>query len=349
MKEDKGAWLTAVQRDIPLVRHPFADLGERFGMSESETIDALGELFESGKARRMGGVFDVAGLGYRSALCAAVVAPDALEQVAARLVGHPGMTHCYQRGWPSDLDVSLPEAPPDEIPNLWFTISAMSDRFAATIDELRSQLAPWALFVLPANRRFKIDVVFDTGSGGDARAPDVRRHSRTSVREGEPASVFSEEDRALVRAMQGQIPLVPAPYDEIARELGRAPEEVLETLRGWLAGGVLRRVGVILRHRKLGFRANGMCFWNAPLDEVETAGNTLASFREVTHCYERDLTEGFPYNLFAMIHADSYELALGQFHTLAQASSLPGGSVLFSLREFKKTSPRYFCEGMSDT
>ena len=351
------SWLTTVQRDIPLERHPFAVIGEHFGMSESEVLKKLQTLFDEGKARRIGGVFDVRGVGYRSALCAATVPEAELEVKAALLIPRPGLTHCYQRGWPAQLSRDMPEAPPVDIPNLWFTLAAQGNAFDATVASIREDLAPCPVFIMSAVRHFKIDVVFDVG-GGTSAGNQVGRVLPTSCFIGTNAArpeespypspekhpLFSERDRALIRAMQGLIPRTPCPYDEIAKSLGRDPDDVLECLRGWKAAGVLRRVGVILYHRKMGLRANGMCVWHASPDVVEKAGKTLASFPHVTHCYEREVMPGFPYNLFAMIHADSYESAFERFHALSQAADLSDGCVLFSLREFKKTSPRYFCE-----
>jgi len=343
---DHSAWMTTVQRDIPLERRPFAAIASRFDMTEDDVIARIQSLFDEGKARRIGGVFDVRGVGYRSALCAATVPESELEQQAAALTPEPGMTHCYQRGWPDALGRGLPEAPPEGIPNLWFTLSAEGDGFDAKTAAIRESLAPAPFFVMPAVRHFKIDVVFDVGQGKAEREEPPEEgelRARRAAATVAPIS-FSEADRALVRAMQGLIPLVPAPYDEIATSLGRDPEDILDSLRNWKEAGVLRRVGVILRHRKLGFSANGMCVWHAAPDAVEAAGRTLAGFRDVTHCYEREEIPGFPYNLFAMIHAGSYEEALAKFHKLSEAAGLDDGGVLFSLREFKKTSPRYFCE-----
>ena len=347
-----------IQRNIPLERRPFAAIGSHFGLSEDDVIAKIQALFDSGTARRMGGVFDVRGVGYRSALCGATVAPEALEAAAAAITPEPGMTHCYQRGWPEELAEDLPEAPPTGIPNLWFTLAAQGDRFETTVDSIRERLGSAPLFVMPAVRHFKIDVVFETGGGGQhpgSLAPQppcaageqdlaARRHEVAGAGEEGTPLVFSEADKALVRAMQGLIPLVPSPYDEIAATLGRAPDDILECLRTWKQAGALRRVGVILRHRKMGFRANGMCVWYAGSDIVEEAGKTLAGFRAVTHCYQREAIEGFPFNLFAMTHSGAYEEALDRYHELSEAAGLETGCVLFSLREFKKTSPRYFCE-----
>jgi siroheme decarboxylase len=355
MNQDSyNAWLTMVQRDIPLDRRPFAVIGDRFGMSEGEVISKLQSLFDEGKARRVGGVFDVRGVGYRSALCAATVPEADLERHAAALFPQPGMTHCYQRGWPEALGSDLPEQPPEGIPNLWFTLSAQGPAFDVTTAAIRADLAPAPFFVMPAVRHFKIDVVFETGGGasdvaGASSTPSVTAAADLSSRRhkviGEGgARTLSEGDKALIRAMQGLISLVPAPYDEIAEGLGRDLDDVIDCLREWKEAGVLRRVGVILRHRKMGFSANGMCVWYAPPERVAQAGKTLAGFRDVTHCYEREVIPGFPYNLFAMTHAGSYESALEKFKVLSQAAGLTNGRVLFSLREFKKTSPRYFCE-----
>jgi len=358
--QSDSTWMTTIQRDIPLERRPFAAIGSRVDLSEEDVIAKIQCLFDTGTARRIGGVFDVRGVGYRSALCGATVPLDKLEAAAAAITPEPGMTHCYQRGWPEELAADLPEAPPTGIPNLWFTLAAQGERFEATVDSIRERLAPAPLFVMPAVRHFKIDVVFDTRVDGEQRSVEPapqpqppcaagkqdlasRRHEVTGEEEN-TAPVFSEADKALVRAMQGLIPLVPSPYDDIARELGRDPDEILECLRAWKQAGVLRRVGVILRHRKMGFSANGMCVWQAGPEIVEAAGKTLAGFREVTHCYQREAIEGFPFNLFAMTHAGAYEAALARYHELSEAAGLESGCVLFSLKEFKKTSPRYFCE-----
>lgn len=344
--EKDSSWLMAVQRDIPLTRRPFAVLADRHGMREREVIDAVAALFDAGKARRFGGVFDGARLGYRSALCAAAVDARRLDTVAATLVRYPGITHCYRRGWPDELAADHPEAPPPEMPTLWFTIAALTERFEGVIESLRADVAPASLQVLPAKRRFKIDVVFAQrprggGSSVEASPPEGGvLQGRGTV---SPPPV-AEADRALVRAMQGNLPVVPAPYDAVATELGRDPDTLLDDLRRWKASGILRRVGVILHHRRVGFLANGMCLWKVSPAAVAAAGKTLASFAHVTHCYERDAGNAIPYNLFAMTHAERYEWALQQFQTLTEAAGLSAGTVLFSLREFKKTSPRYFCE-----
>lgn len=341
-------WLIALQRDIPLTRRPFADIGKRFSMTEDEVLSALKDLFEVGKARRFGAVFDVRRLGYRSALCAVRVPDAELDACAAGLTPYRGMTHCYLRGWPAELPADMPGAPQHaDLPNLWFTISELSDTFDETINAIRAQLLPMSLRVLPAIRRFKIDVIFHPDSRNVAEL--VPSGTAPSVQSGggshdEVTPSFSEVEKQIVRSMQGSMPLVATPYDQVAEEVGWSPDRLINHLREWHARGVLRRIGTILRHRSVGFSANGMCVWRVDPADTLRAGRALATFREVTHCYEREVVAGFPYNVFAMIHAGGYAAVLERYRQLSDAAGLVDGGVLFSLREFKKISPRYFSE-----
>ncbi len=338
--------LVALQRGIPLKRRPFAELGESVGLSEAEVLAALRTLFEEKRARRFGAVFDVRRLGYLSALCAVDLPEDDIETYAAALKPYVGITHCYERGWPPDLDADGPGGGGGvHVPNLWFTLARLDGLFQAELAEIEQRLSPHRLLVLPAIRRFKIDVVFDPSRrnraevfpGVDLAGPDHEGSDLTF-------SDFSGPDKAIVRAMQGNLPLSETPFDDVAAGLGIATEALLARLQEWDANGVLRRVGVILRHRHMGFKANGMCVWKVDRERVVEAGRALASFPQVTHCYQRPRDPDFDFDLYAMIHTGAWSTTMELFEQLQQKAGLEGGRVLCSLREFKKTSPKYFCE-----
>jgi len=87
-----------------------------------------------------------------------------------------------------------------------------------------------------------------------------------------------------------------------------------------------------------------MCVWPAPADRVAAAGHGMAESPSVTHCYERPTSAAFPYNLYAMIHARTREEAVDIFERLGVEAGLSGGRMLWSVREFKKASPVFFCE-----
>ena len=157
-----SAVLVALQSGIPICRRPFAALGDQFGLSEAAVIETIEHLFDSGAARRFGAVFDVRRLGYISSLCALSLTQSEREQLIPRLTPHGGITHCYLRGWPDELDPNLPGGPGGTpAPNVWFTLAALSARFHSELAVVRDILQPHQLLVLPAVRRFKIDVVFD--------------------------------------------------------------------------------------------------------------------------------------------------------------------------------------------
>lgn len=306
--------LAALQRGIPLARFPFEELARELGCLESELIDLATRSISEGKARRFGAVFDARRMGFRSALCCASVAdPDA---AAALLSSRREVTHCYLR-----------EA--DGCPNLWWTWSAPADRFDMTLADI-----PFPFRTLPATRRYKVDVVF----GGASRAADE------SVEETLPLP--DERGRQIIRALQGDTEVRPDYFAAIAERIGIKEWDLLSTLEIWRRKGRLKRIGLLLDHRKSGYAANGMCCFRVEGDTTE-AGRSLAELDEVTHCYERPVCAEFPYNLFAMVHCGSQDEAQRQFELLkgrlSSLSAPPTASVmLISTKEYKKTSMTFY-------
>ncbi len=149
-------------------------------------------------------------------------------------------------------------------------------------------------------------------------------------------------DRRLVVATQGGLPLVPEPYAAVAEVVGIAPDEVQQRLRAMLESGVIRRIGVVPNHYALGFRANGMSVWDVPDDDVAQLGPEIGSLDYVSHCYRRPRREGWPYNLFAMVHGRDRDEVEAKVADLA--GRLEGRSrrhkVLYSTRILKKTGLR---------
>ena len=150
-------------------------------------------------------------------------------------------------------------------------------------------------------------------------------------------------DRALVRATQGGLPLVPRPYEAIARELGVSQEEVLAGLRRMLADGRIRRIGAVPNHYALGYSANAMSVWDVADDAVDDLGRRVGALPFVTHCYRRPRRlPAWPYNLFAMVHGRSRtDTALKiEIIRTALGLSVRASDVLYSTRILKKTGLR---------
>lgn len=318
------ALLAALQCGLPLSPRPFEDLSRDLGCTEADLIDCAAVCRARGIVRRFGAVFDARRLGYRAALCAACVPPADLDTAAARVTPLSGVTHCYHRA-----PFPFHPSPFTSFPSLWFTLSCPADVFPAVADEVAARLAPWPVRVLPALRRYKVDVVF----GAETRARE-----ESVADDGAP---LAARDRAIVGALQGDTEIRPDYFAAIAARIGMKEWDLLSTLELWRRSGRLRRIGLLLRHREAGWTANGMCCWRVD-GGTEAAGRALAACGEVTHCYERPPAPEFPYNLFAMVHARAPEEAAAAFARLEASCSLSGGVMLVSTREYKKTSLQFY-------
>jgi DNA-binding Lrp family transcriptional regulator len=323
--------LLLLQRGLPLRPRPFARLGRAVRLTEDEVVARVAALLETGVARRLGAVFESRGLGYDSTLAAADVPEDKLPAAAARIVPATEVTHCYVR---------------DGRPNLWFTVTAPAARLRAAVERLTDQLAPWPAFDMPARRTFKIGVVLDPRAAAGLPPASSASSVRPARRRPPPAPLDARE-RAIVRRLQGSLPVTTAPFACLAAELATTEAELLARLRAWQRSGVLRRVALVLRHRAVGFRANAMCAWSVADDRLAAAGAALARSPLITHCYERAPHPRFPCNLFAMLHAGTPPAARSAVAALAAGAGLDGGRLLFSTQELKKTSPSFFLEDAS--
>ena len=330
-----------LQQGIPLTRRPFADLASPLHMTEGEALDVIRKLLASGNARRIGAVFDARRLGYRSALCAMSLTSPALEQAAETASRHEGVTHCYERGWPAGLPMGLAGAPDETpLPNLWFTLATRREVFDEQLDALGKALAPHSVRVLSALRRFKIDVVFDVRERERGETfPDRQTPAESSE---EPAVTLGAREQSIVIALQDSIPLVPDPFGAVADQLGMPADSLLRQLAAWQAKGLLRRVALILKHERCGFHATGMCLWDVPNRLVIATGRRVAQSPAVTHCYQRERAPEFSGNLYAMIHTGEWAATQRLFERISMETHLNGGRLLCSLREFKKTSMKYF-------
>ncbi|MEJ5360158.1 MAG: Lrp/AsnC family transcriptional regulator [Desulfobacterales bacterium] len=160
--------------------------------------------------------------------------------------------------------------------------------------------------------------------------------------------MLSETEKKVIAALGGDIPVAERPFLELARETGLSEEVFLETLRGLIARGLIRRFGATLRHQQSGYRANAMGAWRVPEERIEEVGRLFASFREVSHCYRRNPLPPWPYNLYTMIHADDEEACRRTAERMAEAGGVSDYLLLFSREELKKTSMAYFADDEED-
>ncbi len=154
--------------------------------------------------------------------------------------------------------------------------------------------------------------------------------------------MLSDLEKKIIAQIQGDLPIVPHPYREIARRLGIEEQRLLEVLQELNRRGIIRRFGATLRHQKSGFEANAMVAWRVDEERVAEVGQAMAGFGQVTHCYHRNPNRDWPYNLYTMIHGADEGACLETARRISEATGVRDYTLLFSRRELKKTSMTYF-------
>jgi siroheme decarboxylase len=153
---------------------------------------------------------------------------------------------------------------------------------------------------------------------------------------------LNELDKKIIASVQADIPITKRPYADIAKQLGISEETLLEKLSLFCRQGIIRRFGATLRHQKSGFSANAMVAWQVDEERIAEVGEKFSAFRQVSHCYRRNPTPQWPYNLYTMVHAHDQESCQEIARQMANAATVIDFTILFSRRELKKTSMSYF-------
>ena len=306
--------LDEFQRDLPLVPRPFAAMAEALETTEADVLDRLRHLRGAGRITRVGATCRPNTAG--ASTLAALAIPEArIEEVASIVGAEPGVNHSYLR---------------EDDWNLWFVATAPSDaELAASLQRIETA-SGLPVLSLPLVRPFNIDLGFPL------------RGPRMALGLDRPAdlAVLRDDDRPLMQALSQGLALVPRPFAALAETLGRTETDLLDRIAVLADARLLTRVGVIVRHRALGWRANAMVVWQLPADRIESAGTALAQIPGVTLCYQRRTVPGvWTWPLFCMIHARSRHEAISVLDRARALPDLAGvpHKVLFSTRCFKQS------------
>jgi DNA-binding Lrp family transcriptional regulator len=311
------------QRGFPLVERPYAELAATLGVTELAVRDRLADLKARGHVSRVGAVFRPHVLGW-STLAAVACPAERIEAVAGLIDAYPEVNHNYER---------------EHRYNLWFVVTATSEAGVAEVladIHRRTGLRP---LDLPMVRDFHIDLGFDLACGRGPRPhldPAGAPQASAALR-----ARLDSVDYGLAAALDGGIELSSRPYAALADRCGLAEADCLARLQGLVDLGVIRRFGVVVRHRELGYTANAMVVWDLPEAGVEAAGRYLAGQDSVTLCYQRPRRlPDWSYNLFSMVHGHDRAAVLAE---VARLRELLGAACqpLFSRRRFKQCGARY--------
>jgi DNA-binding Lrp family transcriptional regulator len=321
--------LNAVQWDFPLDPRPFAVLGERLGISEPDVRKRVDHVKETGVLRQLSAIFDTRALGYTSALIAAKVDADRVDEAAAIVNAHPGVSHNYKRN--HDY-------------NLWYTIAVPpGDDLSANVDVLHKQSGSNVTRQLPTLKLYKIGVKLDmTGKTAADAKVEVLEHERPERKAEMPAPDLSDLEVAAIRVVQEDLPTLERPFAAQAETLGVSEADVLELLRAFKERKLMRRFAAVMNHRSAGFKANAMGVWAVPEDRLEDLGPQMAGFAAVSHCYRRPTYDDWPYSVFTMVHGRSARDCEATIAAISSETGIDEYCLLWSIKEYKKVRVRYF-------
>jgi len=328
LTDSDRALLNVMQGRFPIEPRPYAAVARELGLAEAEVLARIQELLDKRIIRQVTPIYDTRALGYESMLVAAKVDPENPWRPAKIVNGHPGVSHNYLRN--HDF-------------NMWFTIAVEEDSklgLEGTLDVLARETRAESVRMLPTLKLFKIRMDLEMEQGTDALA--------AAAEAVEPAPAervdYDELDKAVIRATQGDLPVVSEPYGPAAAEVGMSQDALIEHLLGMQQRGILRRVAAILFHRRAGFSANGMGVWKVPEERIGEIGARMAAFRGISHCYQRPTYPDWPYSVFTMAHGRSKEECDAILDAIAADTGIEDRATLYSSTEFKKVRLLYFTD-----
>jgi DNA-binding Lrp family transcriptional regulator len=320
--------LNLMQGSFPLAPRPYAEVAAQAGITEEQTIARVQELLDERIIRQVTPIYDTRAFGYGSMLVAAKVDHENPWAPAKIINSHPGVSHNYLRNHEF---------------NMWFTLAVERDSqlgLDGTLEVMQRLTGAESIRELPTLQLFKIRM--DLEMEGDTKA--LASAGETTAPAELEAVDYDDLDVAVVRATQGDMPIVPEPYAPAAEQLGMTVDALLEHMDGMRARGLLRRVAAILFHRRAGFSANGMGVWKVPDADIDEIGPLMASFRGISHCYQRPTYEDWPYSVFTMAHGRSKEECDAVLDAIAQQTGITERATLYSSTEFKKIRLLYFTD-----
>jgi DNA-binding Lrp family transcriptional regulator len=322
--------MNLLQSSVPLDPEPFALVASEAELEVDDVLARTKRLLDERIIREITPIFDTRALGYDSMLVAAKVDSEHPHRAAQIVNSHPGVSHNYLRT--HDF-------------NLWFTIATPPDSelgLPGTLEALMRETGAESMRELPTLTLFKINMNLEMEKGTDALAAAVEAAPPRELE----AQPYDERDIAVIRALQGPMEAVERPYDSAAAEVGMTTEELLAHLGGMVDRKLLRRVAAILFHRRAGFSANGMGVWKVPEEEIMATGSRMASFRGISHCYQRPTYEDWPYSVFTMAHGRSKEECDAGLDSIAEDCGMgpDDRATLYSSTEYKKIRLHYFTD-----
>ena len=318
------------QGGFPLTEQPFRNAAVDLGCTENLLIETIKQLLHNGTLSRFGPLYDAVRLGGGLTLAAMSVPEDRYEQVVSLVNHYQEVAHNYRR---------------EHELNMWFVLATESpDDIEATLADIE-QASGIKVYNFPKQHEFYVGLWLMIDADNrimtvpvPAAASPVSTGGR--VKDG---YCLDEIDRKIVHATQSGLPLLNHPYQAVAAQIGCTSDEIKQRLQNMYHNGIIRRIGVVPNHYRLGLKANGMTVWDVPDELAMELGERVAQLDFVSHCYLRPRhLPLWRYNLFAMVHGHTRDEVNEKYGRIASllGNSCRASETLFSTAILKKTGMR---------
>jgi len=310
------------QGGVPIIERPFLDMAAKLNTDENSVINTIDRLLNTKILSRFGPLYNAACLGGGLTLAAMSVPENDFSTVSIQVNSLPEVAHNYRR---------------EHQLNMWFVIATETPAEIESTIQTIEGLTGLKVYNFPKLREYYLGLwlSLDKLNRVSTRSFDVIKHTNETD--------IDALDRKIIQQTQTGLALVPEPFADIANHCQCEVETVLTRIKNMLDCGIVRRIGAIPNHYRLGLRSNGMSVWNVCDERLHELGEQVGQFDFVSHCYQRPRhLPMWPYNLFAMVHGHNSDEVNEKVKQIAALLDLDCSQheVLFSSAILKKSGLR---------
>jgi DNA-binding Lrp family transcriptional regulator len=330
LTELERRFINQYQGGFPVLEQPFRMVAADLDCSEHALLDAVRHLLDTGMLSRFGPLYDAVKLGGGLTLAAMSVPEEQFERVTALVNEFPEVAHNYRR---------------EHELNMWFVLATESpESIDSTLNRIE-QATGLKVYNFPKQEEFYVGLWLKLDANDRIETvPVPAAIATTSTMAASTANdALDDLDRKIISSSQAGLSLVDCPYGIIAENAGCTSQEVKQRLQDMLSNGVIRRIGAVPNHYRLGLKANGMTVWDVPDEQAKQLGMQMGQLDFVSHCYLRPRhLPVWRYNLFAMVHGHSRDEVCDKAGKIATmlGVSCDAHDTLFSSAILKKTGMR---------
>ena len=319
-------FINRYQGDFPVQEQPFKLVAEQLDCSEDELIKTVKHLKQEKILSRFGPLYDAARLGGGLTLAAISVPEESFDSVTQQVNSYAEVAHNYRR---------------EHELNMWFVLATETPLEITQVLSSIEKTTGLTVYNFPKQHEFYIGLRFDISADNIHETISFPDASLSTLKDND--FTVSELERNIIKQTQSGLPITARPYQKIASDIGCSTQDVIEGLNNMLGNGIIRRIGAVPNHFRLGFKANGMTVWDVPDEQVIELGNQIGQLDFVSHSYQRPRhLPLWPYNLFAMVHGHSREAVSEKTKQIKQilGEQCRAHEILYSTAILKKTGLR---------